>query len=313
MKLLYRTTLKNLTKQKMKNLLLVLAFCFTIINISGQTKLPNQQRPVNAAAPIAAGLAVGITGLIAAGIQYEQFIETIEQDATEFYLSNSSHSESFSLKIIPYNITSFQDVSNTNILAFSIIESELNYERAVLNERERKVLFMYLHDGWITTNGLNFSYITTEVFNSDTWTKLYSDYINISITRKFNDPQKISTFQKVTEQIYNSSSEEKFYITDGYNVKHFIKSPLFVSIKGPFITKDDYLYYENGNFSENYLFVSRKIKLDNDEYITKDYDTNTTLVYNEGRLGLYKKDINRLVQLNNKAINEINKFLLQGR
>ena len=297
----------------MKNLLLVLAFFSTILNVFGQTKMPSQQRPESAAAPIAAGLAVGIAGLIAAGIQYDQFIESIEQDATEFYLSSNSHSESFKLKLIPYNITSFQDVSNTNILAFSIVESELNYERAVLKERDRKVMFMYLHDGWITTNGLNFSYITTEFFNSDTWTQLYSDYINLSITRKFYDPLKISTFQKVTDKIYNSTSEEKFYITDGYNIKYFIKSPLLVSLKGPFITKDDYLYYENGNFSEDYLFISRKIKLDNDEYITKDYDTNTILVYNEGMLGLYKKDIKRLVQLNNKAINEINKFILPGQ
>jgi hypothetical protein len=284
-----------------------------ILNLKsfGQYKAPND-RTNGAAAPIAAGIVVGVAGLITAGILYDRYIETIELDATEYFLQSGLAPSAFKLELLPNQVSSFKDLSNTSILAFAITESVVNYKAETIEGHTNKIMLMYVHDGWITEGGINFAYVTTELLNYDDWKKLYLAYLNLTLTKPIEDPSNITVYEKVNEKVYNAFTGEKqmLFNSDTYTTAYYVKFSTTVDLRGPFYHTDRALLYPRGSFEDDYLLIAPKIRLADDEYLTSPFDDQTILVYNEGKLGLFKKDFNRLVQLSNVAIDEINTFLI---
>ena len=89
----------------------------------GQYKAPTDKSS-NFTTPIAAGVIGGVAALITLGIIYDQYIEEVELDATELYLRSGQAAKHFEIQLMPNQVSSFKDLSNTTILAFAITESE---------------------------------------------------------------------------------------------------------------------------------------------------------------------------------------------
>lgn len=277
----------------------------------GQYKAPNDKNP-NIAAPIAAGVIGGVGALITAGIIYDRYIELLELDATELYLRSGQASKAFKLQLMPFQVNSFKDLSNTTILAFGITELIVNQKDRVINKSQNKLLLLYLHDGWISEGGINFAFVTTEILNYDDWKKIYHAYLNISITDPILDPDLITAYEKVSQKTFDSYAGEKkqLYNSNTGSTSFYVKSDQTVDLRGPFLHTDRALFFPRGSFEDEYLLISPTINILDDEYVTTKLDDETLVLFNEGMLGLYKTTFNRLVQLSNKAVTDINTFLV---
>jgi len=287
--------------------------CILTTNTSAQNKAPSNNGASATGAVVATGIVAGVAGLITAGIIYDRWIESLELDATELYLRSGQASKAFELQLMPNQISSFRDLSNTTILAFAISESKINPEMGILERQQNKVLMMYLHDGWISERGVNFGVVESEILTSDNWSKLYLAYLNLILTKPIQDPDSIPLYQRVKIKEYADFEGDKVVLYDGtYDgtfSTYFIKFNGTIDLRGPFHLTGKALMKPFGSFEDEYLLVSPKIKLTNDEYVTADYDVDRLLIYNEGMLGIYFKKFNRLVQLRTTAIENINNFL----
>lgn len=277
----------------------------------GQYKAPDNQTN-NAAAPIAAGVIAGVASLIAAGVQFDRYIESLELDATEFYLQSGQASKAFKLQLMPFQVNSYKDLSNTRILAFGISELNVSQKDRVIKKLQNKLLLLYLHDGWITEGGINFAFVTTEILNYEDWKKIYLAYLNISIVNPILDPSRIIAYEKVSLKSYDSFTGDKqqLYNSSTGATSFYVKSDQTVDLRGPFLHTERALFFPRGSFEDEYLLISPTINILDDEYITTQLDDETLILFNEGMLGLYKATFNRLVQLSNKAVTEINTFLV---
>jgi hypothetical protein len=283
--------------------------CVLTTNTSAQNKAPNNNGASATGAIVTTGIVAGVAGLITAGIIYDRWIESLELDATELYLRSGQASKAFELQLMPNQISSFRDLSNTTILAFAISESKINPEMGILERQQNKVLMMYLHDGWISERGVNFGVVESEILTYDNWSKLYLAYLNLILTKPIQDPTSIPLYQRASLKDYGSFEGDKVVLYEGISSTYFIKFNGTIDLRGPFHHTGKALMKPFGSFEDEYLLVSPKIKLTNDEYVSADYDADQLLIYNEGMLGIYFKKFNRLVQLSTTSIENINNFL----
>jgi hypothetical protein len=289
--------------------LLALNFFFSTQVSTAQSKVPNNSTVNAAGAVVATGIVAGVAGLITAGIAYDRWIESLELDATELYLRSGQAAKAFELQLMPNQLSSFKDLSNTTVLAFAITESNIHPTMGTLERERNKVLLMYVHDGWVTEYGVNFAFVDSEILTDDKWSKLYLAYLNLILTKPIQDPNSIPLYQQVKLKEYTDFEGDKVVLYDGTYSTYYIKFNGTIDLRGPFQHTDKALMKPIGTYEEEWLLVSPKVKLSNDEYITADYDDEQMLIYNEGKLGIYYKKFNRLVQMSTNSIEDIHNFL----
>lgn len=271
----------------------------------GQYKAPNDKNP-NMAAPIAAGVIGGVAALITIGVIYDQYIDKVELDATELYLRSGQAAKNFELQLMPNQVSSFKDLSNTTILAFAITESEVNNEAAAIYGVQNKVMLMYLHDGWITEGGVNFRYVTTELYDYERWLKLYLACLNLVLTKPIANPDSIPLYQVAWGKSFTEFTGPKLEV----GLKQYTLLPQTFNIRSRFLKLTDRgLYYPRGSTEEEYHLISPVIAAGDNQYLSTKFDETTTIIYNEGKFGFYKSDVQRLVQLRTDAVMDITNFL----
>jgi hypothetical protein len=289
--------------------LLTIHFLFSTLNALAQNKAPNNNSANAAGAVVTTGIVAGIAGLITAGIIYDRWIESLELDATELYLRSGQAAKAFELQLMPNQLSSFKDLSNTTILSFGITESTIHPTVGVLEGQRNKVLLVYVHDGWVSEYGINFAFVDSELVTYDEWRKLYLAYLNLILTKPIQNPDSIPLYKQVKLKEYTDFEGDKVVLYDGTYSTYYTKFNGTVDLRGPFNHTDNALMKPFGTYEEEWLLVSPKVKLSNDEYITADYDDEQMLIYNEGKLGIYYKKFNRLVQMSTNSIEDINYFL----
>lgn len=290
----------------MKKLLITAIYLSLCAQVFGQQKSTVDRSNNALAAPIVTGMAVGIAGLITAGIIYDRYIESIELDATELYLKSGKAANHFELQLMSNQVSSFKDLSNTTVLAFAITESEVNKDAASIYGVQNKVMLMYLHDGWITEGGVNFRYVTTELYDYEQWLKLYLACLNLVLTKPITNPDSIPLYQVAWGKNFTEFTGPKLEV----GLKQYTLLPQTFNIRSRFLKLTDRgLYYPRGSSEEEYHLISPVIAAGDDQYLTTKFDDNTTLIYNEGKFGFYKNDVQRLVQLSTDAVMDITNFL----
>ena len=284
--------------------------CVLTTNTSAQNKAPNSQNTGGAAAAAVGGIAIAA---IAGAIAYEQYIETLELQATQQYLNSYKESDIFKVKLLSDQLTSMKDLSSTSVLAFGITEYET--QDNFLVKPKHRIMLMLLSHGWANEYGINFSFVTTKILDRNKWNSLYFNYINSMAYPKFPSAQEIKGFTQVYEKKYNEANVQKLII---YNRElgvdeYFIDANILIPIGSNLKIDQDKITVDKAIdiYTKETYFLASKFKLDGDTYIHSDFDSEISLIYNENKLGIYDKNLKNLVQLKNKGITAIHTFINQ--
>ena len=284
--------------------------CLLTINATAQNKTPNSQNTAGAVA-----LSIGTLGItaIASAIAYEQYIESLELQATELYLKSYKESDIFKVKLLSDQLNSMKDLSSTSVLAFGITEYES--QGIFLVKPKYRLMIMLLSQGWANEYGINFSFVTTKVLDQNKWNTLYFNYLNSIAYPKFKNESEIKGYIKVSQKKYNETNGDKIILRSAYGVEEYlVDANISIPISSNIKLKSDAIILEQisqDGYTINTYFLASRIRLDGDTYIRSNFDSDISIIFNENKLGIYDNNLNNLVQIKNKGITSIHTFINQ--
>jgi hypothetical protein len=236
-----------------------------------------------------------LSGIIS---QIEKNKELIENIGSNYIIKNYPNFKQFRLKVmgIGSDISKFSDDGDMNVipLEFTLLENGIV-------TKDRRVLFLLIDNNKINNFGLKYSNFKFYLVDKLKWNKLLkvSSYLASpieNITDDFLIPIYLKTKQK------NIDSD---FIKFGMPEVYYAKSKLFdfehLDIRQLDYTKNGLVYLDE--------IIFPFYKLEDDDYLTTNFDTEITLIYNEKSLGFFIKDFDQSVIIKRNYVNKIHRFL----
>lgn len=240
------------------------------------------------------GLAVAAGVIAAAGVaiaEAEQLKEELELFATEYVIENYNYS-AFELKIEGLSDgTKNSDPSNVSVVAFNI--TPLDYEFGNYINDKRSTLLVFFDSGWRNEFGIDITKVRFKMFKKEEWNGIISKYIELASGAVINDGQvpNYSTNKKddVGGAVLKSHGTEYYFTGRELSLKY-----IQFGRRG----------LKNGNRT---VLPYKNIK--GNSYFVTDYNNEFKIIFNEKSLGLFLKDIGRLVQIKNSLLDKITNYL----
>lgn len=236
--------------------------------------------------------AVGALAMIGAGIAaMEQLKEEFELFATDYILDEYDY-KAFELKINGLGEKSKTfDPSSVSVISFNITPVDYEYGSKINNEKI--ALLVFLDSGWRNEFGIDITKVKFAPFNIDSWNSLISKYISLASGIDIVD-NKVPIFEK------NGTGNIKLKVGD----TEYSKKEGSVHIK--------YIDIEKSGIKNRDQIILPFKKISGDTYFVSDFSDEYKIIYNEKSLGLYLKEVERLVQLKVTLVREITDFLNQN-
>lgn len=272
----------------MKKILLGLLCLSTIHNINAQ----------NNTAETIGGIAAAVGGIAAAVAAVEQIKEEWELFATDYVLQQYDY-DAFELKIngLDSKAKNF-DPSSISVLAFNV--APIDYQMGSVITEEKFTLLVFLDSGWKTSYGIDVTKVVFEKFDKTRWNDLYKTYLELASKTEIESPDRVPVFSNdIKRQIKGVSPYKQIVVPSRNEVFGFTGS---------------YTSFGNTRLINKGLAFKNKVQLpfaivDGDTYYAKDYSDEFKLIFNEKSLGLFIKELNRLVQIKNSLVNDISSYL----
>ena len=231
-----------------------------------------------------------IAGVAAAAIAIEQVKEEMELFATDYIIENYDLN-AFELKIngLADKAKSF-DPSSVSVLSFNITPIDYEYGNEI--NSERIALLVFLDSGWKNEFGIDITKVKFTPFDKEKWNGLFGSYVGLASGAKITDG-KVPVYKKT-----NNPKSENVLKVDGrdYEATGEFKSFKYVSIN------------RKGVENSNSLILPFK-RITGDTYFVEDYSDEFKIIFNEKSLGLYLKEVGRLVQIKRSLVDDITDFL----
>lgn len=241
-------------------------------------------------------IAAGILGGVAsAAIAINTAQENLELFATNYIIQEYDF-KSFELKIngLDDKAKNF-DPSTVSILAYNITPTDYDSGEEQINGR--LTLLVFLDKGWITDYGIDVTKVKYAPFSKTTWNNMIKGFISLASGISINE-DKIPVYnaydEKIPNQPYLQYGDKKEYYYPSVDKKPFSE----ISIE------------RTGVESGNKIIIPFK-KVNGDTYFVGDYSQDYKLIFNEKSLGIFLKQVGRLVQIKRSLINETTEFLNQ--
>ena len=272
----------------MKKILLGLLCLSTIHNVNAQNKT----------AETIGGIAAAVGGIAAAVAAVEQIKEEWELFATDYVLQKYDY-DAFELKINGLDSKSKNfDPSSISVLAFNV--APIDYEMGSVITEEKFTLLVFLDSGWKTSYGIDVTKVVFEKFDKTRWNDLYKTYLELASKTEIESPDRVPVFSNdIKRQIKGVSPYKQIVVPSRNEVYGFTGS---------------YTSFGTTRLINKGLAFKNKVQLpfaivDGDTYYAKDYSDEFKLIFNEKSLGLFIKELNRLVQIKNSLVNDISSYL----
>ena len=272
----------------MKKILLGLLCLSTICNVNAQ----------NNTAETIGGIAAAVGGIAAAVAAVEQIKEEWELFATDYVLQKYDY-DAFELKINGLDSKSKNfDPSSISVLAFNV--APIDYEMGSVITEEKFTLLVFLDSGWKTSYGIDVTKVVFEKFDKTRWNDLYKTYLELASKTEIESPDRVPVFSNdIKRQIKGVSPYKQIVVPSRNEVYGFTGS---------------YTSFGTTRLINKGLAFKNKVQLpfaivDGDTYYAKDYSDEFKLIFNEKSLGLFIKELNRLVQIKNSLVNDISSYL----
>lgn len=240
------------------------------------------------------GLAVAagvIAGAAAAVAIMDQIEEELELFATEYVIENYNY-DAFELKIEGLSDgAKNSDPSSVSVVAFNI--TPLDYEFGNYINDKRSTLLVFFDSGWRNEFGIDITKVKFKTFSKEEWNGVISKYIELASGAVVKDGKvpNYSTDKKddAGGNVIKSDGKEYYFTGRELELK-FIQ----FGRRG----------LQNGNRT---VLPYKNIK--GDSYFVTDYNNDFKIIFNEKSLGLFLKDIGRLVQIKSSLLDKITAYL----
>lgn len=237
---------------------------------------------------------VGISGLTLA-MSIQQFKEKLEFDATEYLLRNNKEIDLFSIKVMNLDNVKVSDLSNISCIAFNV-----NFLNKDLTIKDRFVLLLFTNRGWISDNGVNTSLIKYKLLSRTEWNNIFLTYINCasSFKTKYTSTHYIQGLTLVATSLFNENDSSHIKITNSNHSVSFFKIDNYPIGRATLTTGGVVFSVPN---SPRIPFM----QFHKDAYSVVDFSPEYKVIYSENALGLYIKQLDRLVELKRNTLNAI--------
>ena len=302
---------KNLFKMK-KIILLIL-----VLSFSFQNKIYSQNdNDAFAAALIGAALVANAV---------EEYKESLEQLATDIIISEYSEITQFRLEVIGLG-GGGEAWSSDGKLSF--VPLGLTIMKNGLLTNDRKLVVLLLSKGWVNEYGLDYTKISSELWEKDDWNNFICKYSelnspnNIKITdylvpfyKDLGSPySRLEDIPEAPNQVIVSSEKldgikAKGSAKNKKEIKHRIfehQIDSFIDV-GLLNVKRDGLHFKKSLLSSKIAYPFYNLK--GDDYIVKDYSSTMKVFANESRIGLFQKTTKSSMLLNNFLVNKVHDFI----
>ena len=277
-----------------------ITFLFTVLIIA------NVQAQAGKTALIAGGSAILAGVAIYASV--EQVHEGLEQQATEWFLSNHPEERLFRLKIKNVNGTKLSDLSNVSCMLYTVH----TYDPETRKIKDKFILVGFHSHGWINENGVNFQKISYYLINRSQWQEFIKLWVETVSPVKIDWEKGIPDYTKCNERKFDAKDPSYLAISnnvDGVITTNYFERVTFTTLpvfslrfSGKSIDKE-YSYVND----ESYDLVLIPInKVDGDTYIRsarKLSFIDSYLIGNEKTICLFRADEQQFIQLDLDLIN----------
>lgn len=272
------------------------------------TLTPSQLKAQNRGGLNTAAALVGITALIGAGIyEYNQYIEVLELNATEYYLSKYP-SRKFSLSLVMKDGSAFKDLSNVSVLNFVIEDFDTT---VVPDENRRRLLSFFLSSGWANEYGIDFTRVIPKEWNKEEWTRFYIQYASLASGVEIANANTIPAFSLVSYNEYENYEGLKITASVDKGThgvfEPYINNLGYVSLGSNIIANDMGLHKILSD-GRKVLFLPFNSGFEDSMYFVKQFNDEFKIVFNKGNMGIFLLETNDLVEMKRDWLNKITNF-----
>ncbi len=259
----------------------------------------------------------------------EQYKESLEQLATDIIISEYPEITQFRLKVIGLGGGGEAWSSDGKLsfvpLGLTIMESGMVTE-------ERKLVVLLLSKGWVNEYGLDYTKISSELWEKEDWNNFICRYSEINSPNKekilnnlipvYNDlgspysrikdiPSQLNQVIVSSEKLnpIKSRANSRNSTSNKREIEHRIfqlEIDSFVNV-GELNIKADGLHLKKSILSSKIAYPFFNLK--GDDYIIADYSASMKVFANESRIGLFQKSTRSSMLLNNFLVNKVHDFI----
>tara|TARA_B110000444_G_C18711394_1_gene533880 strand:- start:149 stop:982 length:834 start_codon:yes stop_codon:yes gene_type:complete len=239
------------------------------------------------------GAAGIIAGAAAVAIAIHQVEERMELFATDYIIKNYDLN-AFELKLNGLDGAKTFDPSSISVLSFNV--TPIDYESGNKINSEKIALVVFLDSGWKNEFGIDFTKVNFKPFDKEKWNGLFTRYIGLASGVKIIDG-KIPAYKKTKK----STSKNIIRV----NGKEYEPTGATLGINNLSIG-------QTGVFLNDTNLILPFKKITGDTYFIADYSDEFKIVFNEKSLGIYSKELEKLLQIKRSLVDEITDFLNNG-
>lgn len=214
----------------------------------------------------------------------EELEEKLELEATQWILENKPNIKVFEVKVLGKGLRNIVDLQKSSYMAFTVKEfliKDLPDEKYNIYTKTNKnsVLIMYAFRGFINQYGVTMKEVYSELIDKEMWLDRMENLVN-DITNTNKNVREVISKGRIGHRGVSSSLERNVSENPKKNEINFYK-----------INSDTHIV---SDYSEEFLFVY------------------TGYLYgNRKTLGIFNKKTKRLIEMKEKTIRDIHKFLLE--
>lgn len=271
--------------------------------------------------------AAALIGAALVANSIEQHKESLEQLATDILISDYPEFTQFRLKVIGLG-GGGKAWSSDGKLSFVPLALTIMENGQITNNR--KLVVLLLSKGWVNDYGLDYTKISSEMWDKEDWNNFISRYSQVnspnnaqfinnlvpiyknigSRTAKIEDipklPKQIIIEAEVAEGFKGSSSGKIKKRQTEYKIYELQKDSV-INIGQLNISKKGLVLKRRGAKGSKILYPFYDLK--GDDYIIAEYSKSMKVFANENRIGLFQISTNSSMLLNNFLVNKVHDFI----
>ena len=303
--------LKKKSEKMQKVILLILILSFTF-----QNRIYSQND--NDA------FAAALIGVAAVAASIEQHKETIEQLAIDIMISDYPDYSQFRLKVIGLG-GGGEAWSNDGRLSFVPLGLTIIKDGQLTDDRKLFVLF--LSKGWISEYGLDYTKISSEIWERKNWNNLICKYSEVNSPYKldivnnkipvyedFGSPySRLDDIPNNPDQIIVKSQQANFNNKNKKNKNSYeyrifeLQADSFMNVADLDIHAQGLKFSKGGLRGKKLVFPFFNLK--GDDYLISEYSSTMKVFANENKIGLFQKSTQTSMLLNNFLVNKVHDFM----
>jgi hypothetical protein len=238
------------------------------------------QKKSDAGSVIAAAAGAAVVGLFIAG-SIESIQERMERNMVEWILENKNMSSKigFELKLLKWEATKKEDLSNVSVVAYKYTE----------RGKTPIVLLNACSPGWINDNGINFQYVGVYEISPEYWSKMLLNYLNLAKKAELEDVKSIEVIPVI-------DTKGKPKNTPIYNLLN--------------ITSRYFEFVDENRDKTKFEF---NILVNGDYHIVNKFDDQFTIDFNEGNMNIFLASTKDLIRIKRDFIIDITRALYHSK